>query len=150
MSHRPPAEAGQSTAGVRELIEETLAGALLGAAGGLAFGVLFGLLVWAASGAAQAVLAAGRVGLSAAAAAGGIASFANKWCGGERIGWGELVAARRRTREDLAKGLPHTTAGQRADRILPTAGEVLRVCSSPPKGASNGQAKKRPPKAAPP
>jgi hypothetical protein len=147
MSPRQPGGDGQNTRRFRGLVTETLLGAVLGAAGGLLFGVLFGLLWWAASGAAQAVLGFGWAGLWAAAAAGGVASFANMWFGWEPIGWEELLANRRMTREESAKGLPLTAAAQEGDLIIRITGEAMRVSAAAPNWASDGQADLRPPRA---
>jgi hypothetical protein len=115
------------------LMKETLAGALLGAAGGLAFGVLFGMIWWVTSGAAQAVPASGWAGLWAAAGAGGAASFANMWFGGEPIGWGELVASRRKALANGVTDQTPTAPAYEGDLIIRTNGEVTRAPASPPK-----------------
>jgi hypothetical protein len=141
-----PGGAGQDGRRFRGLITETVIGAVLGAAGGLLFGVLFGLLWWVASGAAQAVLGFGWAGLWAAAAAGGVASFANMWFGWEPIGWEELLANRRMTCEESAKGLP-LSAAQEGDLIIRVTGEAMRVSTPAPNWARNDQADLRPPRA---
>lgn len=128
---------------------ETLAGALIGAAGGLFFGALFGLLCWAPSGAAQVVLTSGWSGMWAAGLAGGVASFSNMWFGWEPIGWKELVAHRRTTGEESAKGPPLSAFAQGGGLIIRSSGEVMRASSSTAKWATNGQPSTRPPGKAP-
>ncbi len=132
------------------LLKETVAGALLGALGGPLFGIIFGLLRWATSGEARPVWSYGWTGLWAAAAAGGVASFADMWFGQEPMSWEELVPHRRATREGPARGSPLSAVAQEGDLIIRVTGEAMRVSATPPKRASNGQASRHPPRATPP
>lgn len=113
------------------LTKETLAGALLGAGGGLAFGLLFGTLRWLTAGAAQAVPASALAGAWAAAAAGGLAAFANFWFGAEALEWGELLAGWREARALPPAVAPPAFRAAEEDLAFQSNGEVRGEPVSP-------------------